>query len=74
MILGMTKEYNFTISKLICPDCGGEFPIPRSNCNKREKGHHKKLWCPFCKREVNMLEIRENDYYLNKDGKFIGGY
>lgn len=32
---------------------------------KREKGHLKKLYCPCCKQEVNHLEVREIDYYMN---------
>lgn len=53
---------NFTISYCKCPDCGKLFPIPRQNNRKRERGHHKWIFCPCCLRKTNMTEIREGDY------------
>jgi hypothetical protein len=52
----------FTISYCKCPKCGNKFPIPRQNNRKRERGHHKWIYCPICLEKTNMLEIREGDY------------
>lgn len=49
-------------SNCICPDCGNIFPIPRKKYRQRERGHIKTLWCPFCKREQDMQEIRSMDF------------
>lgn len=61
----------YEISKCICPECGKQFPIPRIKGNRREKGHVKNLWCPFCQKTVKMVEIREKDFYTTIDGKII---
>lgn len=53
---------NYTISECICPTCGGKFPIPRRDDRQREKGHHKRIFCPYCQKVTNMLEVREGDY------------
>lgn len=50
------------ISNCICPECGNSFPIPRRPDRKRARGHRKKLWCPYCGKETNMIEEREGDY------------
>ena len=54
------REY--TVSQCICPQCGHMFPIPRKAGRPREKGHKKRIWCPWCKKIQNMTEIRENDF------------
>lgn len=67
------KKYNrnINISNLICPDCKNTFPIPRINGNSRNKGHIKTIWCPFCKKERNMIEYRIGDIYKNYFGELI---
>lgn len=70
----MKKTSHFTISYCICPNCKNKFPIPRKGASNREKKHLKKIWCPFCKEEVNMMEIREQDFYQNAYGSTIGRY
>lgn len=50
------------ISHMHCPECGGVVPIPRSRFGEREKGHIKDMWCPFCKKEVKMKEVRSVDH------------
>ena len=53
---------NYTISECICPKCGHKFPIPRRDNKRRERGHKKRLFCPYCNEVMNMLEVREGDY------------
>lgn len=53
---------SYTISNMICPDCGKAFPIPRLKSSARERGHIKDLYCPFCNKISKMLEIKENDF------------
>ena len=55
----MRKRTNMFTSYLKCSECGKQFPIMRSKGYKREKGHIKDLWCPFCKSES---KFKENNY------------
>lgn len=62
-----------------CVKCGNKgIPIARKTCSQREPGHLKKLYCPYCKAEVNHVEIRPNGSYTYEDflrefhlGRFI---
>lgn len=41
-----------------CLKCGRKgIPIQRSRGHMREKGHRKKLYCMYCRQEVNHIEI-----------------
>lgn len=56
-------------SILICPECGSKLPIPRMK-RMREKNHIKDMYCPTCKKEQKMKEIRYCDYDL-EEKRFI---
>lgn len=62
-------EKKFDISNFICPKCGGTFPLPRAKSMRRNKGHIKDLWCPFCKEIVKTKEVRNIDMYRSMSGK-----
>lgn len=48
-----------TISDMYCTQCGRKnIPIPRNKGSEREPGHLKRMYCIYCKKEVNMIEIR----------------
>lgn len=51
-----------TISRCRCPKCGEKFPIPRRDNRKRPRGHIKTIYCPFCRKETDMIEIRDEDF------------
>lgn len=59
------------ISNLICPECSNSFSIPRIKNRRREKGHLKTIWCPFCHKEQIMTEYRECDVFKNGHGEII---
>ena len=61
----------YEISKFICPECNGVFPLPRQKSCRREKGHIKDLWCPFCKKKVKTLEIRALDVFETLDKRIM---
>lgn len=65
------RANNFEISNFICPTCGGGFPLPRAKSMRREKGHVKDLWCPYCKDRVKTIEIRSKDVFKTLDGRYI---
>lgn len=49
-----TSEHSF-----YCIQCGNKgIPILRKNSRKKEKFHRKKLYCMYCKTEVNHIECR----------------
>ena len=48
-----------TISDFYCTQCGEKALIlPRKNSKQREPGHLKKLFCIYCQKENNCVEIR----------------
>lgn len=45
-----------------CLNCGKQnMPIYRNSGRAKEKGHRKKLYCPWCKEEVNHIECRTQE-------------
>ncbi len=36
------------ISNFICPECGLNFPLPRTHGEQRKNGHIKDVYCPKC--------------------------
>lgn len=58
----------FEISKFVCPKCKNAFPLPRPQSRRRECGHIKDLYCPFCRKIVKTREIRAIDYYEFYEG------
>ena len=57
-----------TESKFFCTKCGHEgLPIMRPKGHRREPGHLKKLYCPYCKEVVNHAEVREIGGYTEED-------
>lgn len=67
----MARTNKFEISQFICPTCGTSFPLPRPKSCRREKGHVKDLWCPYCKMIVKTKEIRSRDIFRTFDGRII---
>ena len=54
---------NFTVSDFYCTQCGNKgMPIPRKMAKERNSGHLKKLYCIYCKEDVNHIEIRSFDH------------
>lgn len=48
-----------TLSDMYCTQCGKKnIPIQRKQGQERECGHLKKMYCIYCKRETNMVEVR----------------
>jgi hypothetical protein len=81
MMKNMAKFYNMTPSRFFCTQCGREgIPVQRKKGQEREGGHLKKLYCMYCKQEVNHAEIREIGGYDIEDfkqeynlGRFVDG-
>lgn len=77
----MAKYYALSASRFFCTKCGREgIPIYRKKGQERECGHLKKLYCMYCKEEVNHAEVREvGDYDVDtfkkeyELGRFING-
>lgn len=49
----------YSQSDFYCIKCGKKgTPILRKTNKQRVKGHHKKMYCPWCKEVHNSVEIR----------------
>jgi len=72
---------NMSQSRFFCTECGKEgVPIMRKMGQQRESGHLKKLYCIYCQKEVNHVEIKELGNYTLEDfkkefeaGRFVNG-
>ena len=77
----MAKNQEITSSDFYCTRCGRKgIPIARKVGKQREAGHLKKLYCMYCKEEINHAEIRPfgdynyEDFKLEFDlGRFVEG-
>jgi ribosomal protein L33 len=58
---------NLTQSKFFCTQCGKVQFIARKQSLQRERGHLKKLYCPFCNISCNHYEVREYDLDFDYD-------
>ena len=48
----------YEIHDFYCMNCGNRFPLARRTNKLRESLHRKKLYCPFCMTEANMVEVK----------------
>ena len=56
------------ISDFYCTHCGAlGLPVVRSAKHTREPGHLKKLYCPRCRIQRNMVEVRPFGRYTYED-------
>ena len=71
----MRKE-QYSEHRFFCESCGREgIPIPRKKSCQREKLHRKKLYCPWCKIEVNHIECKnQSDINKFKEDFLAGKY
>ena len=65
------RTNKYCISQFICPNCGNKFSLPRAKSMRREKGHIKDLWCPYCKEVVKTMEVRPQDMYVSMSGEIF---
>lgn len=62
------RESNYYISDFYCTECGNQgIPLARTLWQQREAGHLKKLYCSYCRKETNFVEIRPNSPYTVDD-------
>ena len=53
---------NFASHDFYCINCGGKaMTLMRKMGSQREKFHRKRLYCPWCGKEINCVEIRNLD-------------
>ena len=53
------RQSNYYISSFYCTQCGNEgIPLARTLFQQREAGHLKKLYCSYCCKECNFVEIK----------------
>ena len=55
------KKKAMEIHDFYCPLCGQKtYSLSRVKSHQYEKHHRKKLYCPWCKIEVNCIECRND--------------
>lgn len=65
----MPKNKEVITSDFYCTKCGNKgIPIARKIGKQKEPGHLKKLYCLYCKEEVNFVEVKEyGNTYTKED-------
>ena len=62
---------NTTISDMYCTQCGRKnIPVPRKVGQEREPGHLKRMYCIYCKKKVNMVEVKNVGLTYTKEDFF----
>ena len=55
-------SYNYEPHTFWCIRCGNKgLDLQRKVNHRHGKHHRKKLWCPWCKMEVNHIECRNDE-------------
>ena len=58
-MIKMIYSNSYESHDFYCINCGKKsIPLSRKKGFQRNKFHRKKLYCPFCKEEVNHVECR----------------
>ena len=65
---------NYSINSFMCPLCGkNTIPLARS-CSKQHARHHRKwLYCPWCQKQVNTYECRNETELSEFNEQFASG-
>lgn len=59
---------HISLSDFYCTCCGNKgIPVFRTVGQEREPGHLKKIFCLYCQKEVNMVEVRSIGKYTLED-------
>lgn len=65
---------SFSIHQFMCPECGkATIPVARRTSQQRSKGHRKWLYCPWCKKQVNTYECRNEEEIITFREKYTAG-
>ena len=57
-----------------CIQCGNRgLDLQRKPNHRYGKHHRKKLWCPWCKMEINHIECRNDEEVKEFKEKFAAG-
>lgn len=65
---------NYAEHSFYCLNCGNKgIPLMRKQGFKHSKFHRKKLYCPFCKNEVNHIECKSADEVYEFKTNFENG-
>ena len=69
-------NYNYEPHTFWCIQCGNKgLDLQRKVNHRHGKHHRKKLWCPWCKMEVNHIECRnDSEVYEFKQAFEAGEY
>ena len=65
---------DINIHRFFCTKCGKEgIMLPRKRGHERERMHKKKLYCIFCKDEINHIECKNSVEVLEFKENFKEG-
>ena len=71
------RSNNYVEHSFYCIRCGNKgIPLRRNSGHQHAQSHRKKLYCPYCKMEVNHVECKNDEDVYNfkldfEEGVFI---
>ena len=69
----MGKGRSYVRSDFYCPNCGKSVSIQRRKGYQRASGHRKKMYCPWCRNTLNMIECKTQDDIEEFKERFFAG-
>lgn len=71
----MAKPNKFRINTFMCIKCGqAAMSLPRQVSHQYKGGHRKRLYCPYCKTEINCVECKNDEEIFEFKEDFENGY
>lgn len=58
--MGRSCSRKVEYSDFYCINCGNKITLPRKLNLQKKAFHRKRLYCPFCKKELNFVECRNS--------------
>jgi len=64
----------YEIHSFFCPECGKKaMDLPRQKGHQHKDFHRKKLYCPWCHKTINCIEVKNLDQELEFKENFEKG-
>lgn len=70
----MPKKVSMAYHDFYCIKCGQKtLSLPRKKGHKHERFHRKKLYCPFCRLDINQVECQNDEDAFDFKEDFLNG-
>ena len=65
---------SIALHQFFCIQCGNKtYDLMRKQGHKHERFHRKKLYCPWCKEDINCVECQNDEDVFDFKNDFMNG-